>query len=183
MRRVTNTLYDEFGGANVRELLVRAVTAPLPRYTGARIRANVLRAAGFDVARSAVLCDMPQIRGGRELTKRLHIGRNAFLNIECILDVHDDVVIGDNVALAHGVVLLTTTHEIGPPDQRSGTHVFGPVRIGDGAWLGARVVVLPSVTIGAGAVVAAGAVVTKDVAPNTLVGGVPAKVISTELPG
>ncbi|NTU65300.1 MAG: hypothetical protein HGB05_18340 [Chloroflexi bacterium] len=62
-------------------------------------------------------------------------------------------------------------------DQRAGATFSAPVTIQDGTWLGARCIVLPGVTVGRGSVVGAGSVVTKDVPPNTLVGGVPAKVI------
>ena len=175
-------LRDEFGGTHPRLLAARLVLAPLPRYTGARIRARVLRAAGFDVARNAVFCDMPIIRGGSNLCRLLHVGDNVFVNVGCVFDLNERIDIGDNVQLAHEVLLLTTTHEIGPPQVRAGKHVIAPVRIGRGAWLGARSTILPGVTVGEGAVVGAGSVVTKDVAPHTVVGGVPARVIVEHLP-
>jgi acetyltransferase-like isoleucine patch superfamily enzyme len=179
---VLGALRDEFGGARPALLAARLAMAPLPRYTGARLRARILRAAGFDVARSAVFCDMPVIRGTRDLRHLLHIGPDVFVNIGCVFDVNARIEIGEAVQLAHQVLLLTTTHEIGPPALRAGKHVIAPVRIGPGAWLGARSVILPGVTVGAGAIVAAGAVVTRDVPPDTLVGGVPAKAIGGGLP-
>ena len=80
------------------------------------------------------------------------------------------------------VIIITDDHEIGPPWHRCGDRVARPVVIEDGVWIGARVTLLPGVTIGRGSVVAAGAVVNKDVPPNTLVGGVPARILRT-LPG
>jgi acetyltransferase-like isoleucine patch superfamily enzyme len=79
-------------------------------------------------------------------------------------------------------MILTSSHELGPTMQRAGPLFRRPVRIGQGAWVGARSVVLPGVSIGDGAVVAAGSMVTKDVPPNVLVGGVPASV-RRSLPG
>jgi len=75
------------------------------------------------------------------------------------------------------VTILTVDHEIGPPDERCGTEVAAPVEIGDGCWLGSHVTILPGVRVGEGAIVAAGSLVTRDVAPNMLVGGVPARVL------
>ncbi|WP_281250869.1 acyltransferase [Sinomonas mesophila] len=73
---------------------------------------------------------------------------------------------------------MTGTHDIGPSDRRASEPTrYSPVRIGKGAWLGAGVVVQPGVSIGEGCVVAAGAVVTKDLDPNGLYAGVPAKLV------
>jgi maltose O-acetyltransferase len=72
---------------------------------------------------------------------------------------------------------LTVDHEIGPSENRCGEVLVAPVIIGDGAWLASRVTILPGVTVGNGSIVAAGAVVTHDVPPNTLVAGVPARVV------
>lgn len=69
---------------------------------------------------------------------------------------------------------VTGSHEIAGPNQRAGSEQSGPISIGDGTWIGASVTVLPGVAIGVGAVIAAGSVVVRDVAPNTLVAGVPA---------
>jgi maltose O-acetyltransferase len=95
------------------------------------------------------------------------------------LDLGASISIGDKVSLGHGVLVLTGTHEIGPPSHRAGRLVTEPVSIGDGAWLGSRCVIFPGVKIGAGAVVAAGAVVTEDVPANTVVAGVPAQIVKS----
>ncbi len=77
--------------------------------------------------------------------------------------------------IGHNVVLATINHDLDPANRQSMS--YAPIHIGKNVWIGANATVLAGVTIGDGAVVAAGAVVTKDVAPNTIVGGVPAKVI------
>lgn len=161
----------------MRLLLARLVLAPLPDEVGGRLRAWALRLAGFNIGERTVLAGTPKISGGKELYKQLRVGRDCWFNIQCLLEVHAEVVIGNRVQLGQQVMLLTNTHELGPPYRRSGSLQALPVRIGDGAWLGARSTILPGVTVGEGAAVAAGAVVTKDVPPNCLVAGVPARVI------
>ena len=74
-------------------------------------------------------------------------------------------------------VITTSSHVIGTPERRAGRLKPEPVRIGHGAWIASRAVILPGVEVGEGAIVAAGAVVARSVAPNTLVGGIPARVI------
>ena len=117
----------------------------------------------------------PELVGNGNLYRRLTIGRGCYFNVGCFLDLTEPIRIGDGVSLGQQVMLLTSTHRLGNAQQRAGELVAQPIQIGDGAWLGARCTVLPGITVGEGAVVAAAAVVTKDVPPHTLVGGVPAK--------
>jgi len=86
----------------------------------------------------------------------------------------DKITIGSKVAISREAFLCTASHDITKANRPL---VTAPITIGDGVWIGARAIVLPGVTIGEGAIVAAGAVVTKDVAPFTVVGGNPARVI------
>lgn len=87
------------------------------------------------------------------------------------------ITIGRDVFIGAEAMLWTGTHEIGPPAKRCGPGLAHPIVIGDGCWLGARVTVLGGVEIGAGSVIAAGALVNKSVPPNELWGGVPARFI------
>jgi acetyltransferase-like isoleucine patch superfamily enzyme len=89
------------------------------------------------------------------------------------------VSIGDNVLIGPGVCICTTTHatDVKGRQEAQGTSYSLPIRIEADCWIGARVTILPGVTIGRGSTVAAGAVVHKDVEPETLVGGVPARFI------
>ncbi|MBP5092564.1 MAG: sugar O-acetyltransferase [Abditibacteriota bacterium] len=103
------------------------------------------------------------------------IGENVFINSGCRFQDQGGIVIGDGAQIGHNTVLATLNHDLNPK-TRSDIRP-APIRIGKNAWLGAGVIVTAGVTIGDGAVVAAGAVVTKDVAPNTVVGGVPARYI------
>ena len=107
--------------------------------------------------------------------KNIHVGENVFINSGCKMQDQGGIYIGDNVLIGHNACLLTLNHAK-EPENRADMYP-APIHIGDKAWLGSNVTVLPGVTIGEGAIVAAGAVVTKDVAPNTIVGGIPAKFI------
>ena len=108
----------------------------------------------------------------------LHIGKGSIIGDRAILDVRrGGIFIGKNVNLSSEVHLWTEQHDYNDPYFRCVPGRRGPIRIEDRVWIGPNVTVLHSVTIGEGAVVAAGAVVTKDVEPYTLVGGVPAKKI------
>jgi acetyltransferase-like isoleucine patch superfamily enzyme len=104
---------------------------------------------------------------------RLRIGDRVFVNCGTVIICVEEIVVGDDVAFAHEVLVLdSNSHGVeGRP------HVSAPVRIGDGTWLGARSMVLPGVSIGRRVVVAAGAVVTRDVPDDVLVAGNPARVV------
>lgn len=104
-----------------------------------------------------------------------HLGEGVFINAGCRFQDQGGIYIGDRALIGHNAVIATLNHNMDPAKRAN--LLPAPVRIGADAWLGSNVTVLPGVTIGEGAVVAAGAVVTKDVAPNTVVGGVPAKLI------
>ena len=107
--------------------------------------------------------------------KNIHIGQRVFINSGCKMQDQGGIYIGNDVLIGHNACLLTLNHEM-EPENRADMHPK-PIHIEDKVWLGSNVTVLPGVTIGEGAIVAAGAVVTKDVESNTIVGGVPAKII------
>jgi len=104
----------------------------------------------------------------------ISIGNNTVVNRGCYLDGRTGIVIGDNVNISFQSCIITLQHEAGSLDFRC---IGGKVRIEDHAWIGARAILLPGVTIGEGAVVGAGAVVAKDVPPYAIVAGAPARKI------
>ncbi len=109
--------------------------------------------------------------------KNIHIGKDVFINSGCHFQDQGGVKIGDGAFIGHNVVLATINHDLNPKNNRK--NIYAPIVIGNHVWIGSNATILQGVTIGEWAVVAAGAVVTKDVAPYTVVGGVPAKVIKT----
>ena len=110
-----------------------------------------------------------------ELGKNLRLGKLVFINIGCSFQDTGGITIGDGTLIGHGSTLTTLNHRIDP--ARRADMLPSPIVIGRNVWLGAGVTVVPGVTIGDGAIVGAGAVVTKDVAPDTIVAGVPARVV------
>lgn len=109
--------------------------------------------------------------------KHLTIGRNVFINFDCTLLTLGGVIIEDNVLIGPNVKILSEGHPVDPSERHS--LVPGKVHIGKNAWIGAGATILPGVTIGENAVIAAGAMLTKDVPANTVVAGIPAKIVKT----
>lgn len=107
--------------------------------------------------------------------KNIHFGKNVFINAGCKFQDQGGIYIGDGALIGHNVVMATLNHAEDPSDR--GYLIPGAITLGKDVWVGANATILAGVTIGDGAIIAAGAVVTKDVPENTIVGGVPAKII------
>lgn len=105
--------------------------------------------------------------------KNITIGKNVFINACCCFQDQGGVTLGDGTLVGHQTVFATLNHGM-EPEKRGELHP-APIRVGKDVWIGSRAVITPGVTIGDGAVIAAGAVVTKDVPEGALVGGVPAR--------
>ena len=115
--------------------------------------------------------------------KNITIGKDVFINSGCHFQDQGGIEIGDGTLIGHNVVLATINHDMSPKENRK--NHYAPIKIGAHVWIGSNATILPGVTIGDWAVVAAGAVVARDVSAMTVVGGVPAKVLKVvkELPG
>jgi len=107
--------------------------------------------------------------------KHISIGKNVFINFDCTFLALGGITIEDDVLIGPKVSFITESHPL-DPEQRKGL-IGKPIHIKKNAWIGANATILPGVTIGENAIVAAGAVVSKDVPDNTIVGGIPAKFI------
>lgn len=153
---------------SVEWLLLNNIFSSFPSQT---IRIAFLRLNGATISKHVL------VYGGCEFRypKGLNIGRGSSIGHRAILDARKGLTIGKNVTFATEVMIWTLHHDY---NDINFTTVGAPVIIGDFVWLGSRSIILPGVNIGEGAVIAAGSVVTKDVEPYTVVGGIPAKVIS-----
>ena len=109
--------------------------------------------------------------------KNITIGKDVFINSGCHFQDQGGIEIGDGALIGHNVVLATINHDLNPKENRK--NHYAAIKIGAHVWIGSNATVLPGVTIGDWAVVAAGAVVTRDVPALTVVGGVPARVLKT----
>lgn len=107
--------------------------------------------------------------------KNIEVGNNVFINACCHFQDHGGVTLGDGCQIGHNVVFATLNHGLAPEHRH--TTYPAPIVLGKNVWVGSNSTILQGVTVGDNAVVAAGAVVTKDVPANTIVGGIPAKVI------
>lgn len=107
----------------------------------------------------------------------IHLGKNVFINHACSFLDMGGITIEDQVLIGPKVNLITENHPLEPLNRRA--LVCKPIVIKRNAWIGAAAIILPGVTIGENAVVAAGALVSKDVPANTVVGGVPATILKT----
>ena len=148
-------------------------TAALPSM---HLRNLILRSLyGLNLHKGAVLMGRFDLRRPR----RIQIGKGTVVGDRCELDGREGLSIGQNVNVSSEVKIYTLQHDYRLPGF---PNIGGPVIVEDYAWLSTRCTILPGVTVGRGAVVAAGAVVTKDVAPLTVVGGIPATVIAQRPP-
>jgi len=149
-------------------LLLNNVFSSFPSHT---IRKAFLRLNGAQIAEHVI------IYGGCEYRypKGLKIDSGTSIGHRAVLDARMGLTIGKNVILATDVMIWTLHHDY---NDIHFSGIGAPVSVGDYVWLGSRSIVLPGIIIGEGAVIAAGSVVTKNVEPYCVVGGIPARVIS-----
>ena len=152
-----------------RKLLVQMNNASTP----AEIRDLLSRIIGSEIDESTAVFTPLYINYG----KNTKIGKNVFINFDCTFLDLGGITIEDNVLIAPNVSLLSEGHPVAVENRQSLT--VGHIHIKKNVWIGANTTILPGVTIGENAIVAAGAVVSTDVPDNVIVGGVPAKIIKT----
>ena len=174
LNKVWQVVREEVAALHPRLQAFAIAQALLPKRASGLARARLFALVGFRVGPGTQLHGPPRITGQSGLETKLSIGSNVSIGDECVLDLSEQITIADNVTLSPGTMILTSTHEMAGSQHRAGNIITSPVTIGSGAWLGARCIILPGANIGEGAVVDAGAVVNKEVAPHTRVGGMPA---------
>lgn len=152
------------------EIVWAVLFRPTPRWCLNRWRRFLLWAFGARIGKGV------RIQGSAKIWQplRFAIGNNSWIGGDVNLYAVDDIKIGSNAVISEGAFICTASHDI---TSDTFNLITKPVAIGDNVWICARAAILPGVTVGEGAVVGAGAVVTKDVEPWTIVGGNPAKII------
>ncbi len=164
-------------------LVISASIKYVTNHVISRIPSHTLRNAwlrrvlGWDLGPNATILmgQYIQMAGIRHSGKRVAIGTDTVINRGCLLYTTGGLVIGEHVSISSGVWLVTGSHLMNDPEF---SDIYRPIAIDDYAWIGSRATILAGVTIGRGAVVMAGAVVSRDVPPYAVVGGVPAQVVS-----
>lgn len=174
---ISEKISSEFFSISFRLLLLKIILFPLPTEFGVRTRTLLMRLFGFRIGRGTVFVDLPSFTGGKRVLSNLKIGEYGFFNAQCMFDCSALIKIGDQVFVGQRVQFITGNHEIGSAGRRASHLDPRPIHIHSGTWIGAGAMILPGVTIREGCIVAAGAVVTRDVPPNHLVAGVPARCI------
>jgi len=167
--------------AQPRQAILAVVLRLVPAGYAGRIRAAMYRSLGWKIGDKSLILGAINFTNPQLSRRNLIVGEHCFLNSDIAIDTSAMVTIGNGVGIGHHVVIITADHEIGPSSSRVGKLDPKPVTIGDGAWIAARVTILPGVTIGPGAIVATGALVKYDVPANCVVGVPPARV-ARELP-
>lgn len=151
----------------IRQWFLNEVISRLPSWW---VRKVAYSMSGMKIGRGSQI-NMHQYVLGAD---RISVGEFTHINPGCILDGRGRIEIGNCVSISYRVSLVTGGHDV---DSRTFEEMDLPIRIEDHVWIGTGAIVLKNVRVGEGAVIAAGAVVTKDVAPFTIVGGTPAREI------
>jgi acetyltransferase-like isoleucine patch superfamily enzyme len=167
----------EFAQLRWRILFFTQLARLLPEGRGVPLRTAFVRAMGFSIGAGTRFLGMPKIQSapGGSLKARLRIGEHCTFGRRTILEFAEVITIGDRVKLADGVVILTTTHQLGPREHRAGPVVVMPVVIGNDVVIGENAIVLPGTIVGDKARVAPNSVVNAKVAPGVTVSGIPAR--------
>lgn len=155
--------------------LVNVLLYFLPPTRLFQLRLALLNCTGMKLQKNVKFCGRGWIYG----RGTVEVGVNTWVGLDTLFYTHIEapIYIGKNCDIGPGTVFVTGSHALGNVSRRAGVGKCAPIMIGDGCWLGARVTVLGGVSLGEGSIVAAGSVVIKNVPPNVLVGGVPARVI------
>jgi acetyltransferase-like isoleucine patch superfamily enzyme len=169
---------ESYGVVMLKKILRRLCLSILNLFPATQLYAlkrTVLRCAGFNVGSNVRV-----VSSCRFYVPRLSLGDNTWVGHQVLFVGGDaNVLIGRNVDIGPRVVFATGSHKLGEEQHRAGYGYSSSIEIGDGVWIGSSVTILGGVSVGYGAVIAAGALVRQDVPPNVLVAGVPARVIRT----
>jgi acetyltransferase-like isoleucine patch superfamily enzyme len=175
--RLRQIVKDEVSVVGFDRLAAEAISRTLPQLAFGRARTAALRALGMKLGAHTTVLGPLRISGQGDIRRLIFVGDEVVITGPLHIDMGAEVHIGHRVFIGHDVALLTVNHRIGSSQRRCADVVLAPVVVGEGVWIASRVTVLPGVTIGSGTVIGAGSVVTRDVPPNVLAVGSPARVV------
>jgi maltose O-acetyltransferase len=170
-------LGEEIAYLNPRLILANLLVLGLPRLCFCRLRTAIYRLAGIRIGPRTSVLGRLTITGPGRVHERLQIGADCIINSPLFFDLSAEIRIGDRVSIGHHTVFVTAHHEIGLPEFRAGVNTGKGIVVEPGCWIAARSTLLPGVTVGQSSVVASGAVVARSIPRDSLVGGVPARLI------
>lgn len=151
------------------------IASKIPYFVGQKIRKPILEVLLGKIGNGTTISTDVKLIS----PQNINLGDNVGITNKVMLDGRGGIIINDYTIIGFESIILTRTHQYTDENMpiRSQTQHSMPVQIGKDVWIGARSIILPGVKIGDGAIVGANAVVTRDVTPNTIVGGIPAKFI------
>jgi acetyltransferase-like isoleucine patch superfamily enzyme len=169
--------YVEFGNLRFALLVYPLLARLLPEGRASGLRTALVRAMGFQIGAGTRFVGMPKMQSAHPgpMGERLRVGTQCVFGQRIILEFGEVMTLGDRVSLADGVVILTTTHELGPKEHRAGRVVRNPVVIGNDVSIGEESIILPGAILGDGARVMPHSVVNSKVAAGVTVSGIPAR--------
>ncbi len=171
-RRVVNvTFASDMRPSRFSLFVAEQVLGRCPPFVAARTTTLALRLSGVRIGGASIFWGMPTLVGQGDVSSRLSIGTYCGFNARAYFELEDKITIGDHVAVGQDVMFLTRTRDGSNPSWRGVESGSAPIEVGSGAWIGARVTVMPGVKIGAGSVIGASVVIAKDVPANMLVMG------------
>lgn len=174
---IARALLEEIENLQPRLILADLLVFALPRLCFCRLRTAIYRMAGISIGPRTSVLGRLTISGPGRIQRRLSIGEDCIINAPLFLDLSAEIRIGHRVSVGHHTVFVTAHHHLGAAEFRAGTNIARPIHVDDGTWIAARCTLLPGVSVGPSSIVASGAVVAKDVPENSLVGGIPARLI------
>ena len=175
--RIWKVLRSELGPLHPRLVFVNIFVRLLPQLAFQRLRTMLYRVAGIAVGPHTLIAGALNLVGPGDITSRLTIGANCYLNAPVFLDLSASITIGDGVGIGHHTIFITAGHVTGPPTKRLGEPELRSIIVRAGAWIGADVTLLPGAIVGAGSIIGAGSLVVGEIPPNVLAVGRPAKVL------
>ena len=166
--QVKRSLIIKWARAFVLEYMVNDILPHIPFWTTRRL---LLKAIGMKIGKKSFVMKKNYIISPNRLT----IGDFTHINRNCTIDARGYITIGNNTSISHSVNIMTGSHDISSSNFAS---YYLPITIEDNVWIGINATILAGIKIGKGAVVCAGAIVTKDVPPYSVVAGIPARIVN-----